>query len=107
MPPNQFMYVRCVTPGTCRMRCTYDSGSGLVSEMALRVTTRSAAEASLDEYQAVSTVRRNRNATTESTTPSVVKTERVLLRRNALRSAIPVSVTCAAPCRGGGAPWPL
>ena len=47
----------------------------------------------LEEYQAVSTVRRKRKATAESTTPSTVSPERVLLRRKALRSAKPARVT--------------
>ena len=61
-------------------------------EMALRVTTRSALEASALEYQAVRMVRKKRKATAERTTPAMVREERVLLRRKALRRARPVSV---------------
>jgi hypothetical protein len=62
-------------------------------EMALRVTMRSDADASALAYQAESTVRRNTNASAATTVPAMVRKDRVLLRRKALRSAKPVSVT--------------
>ena len=62
-------------------------------ETALRVTTRSAAEASLLAYQAVSTERRKTKASAATTVPSTVSSARVLLRKKALRSARPASVT--------------
>ena len=62
-------------------------------ETAFRVTTRSAALASLLAYHADSTVRRNTNASAATMVPSTVRKARVLLRRKALRSARPVSVT--------------
>ena len=62
-------------------------------ETALRVTTRSAALASLLEYQAARTVRRKTKAIAVTMVPSTVRSARVLLRRNALRSASPASVT--------------
>ena len=64
----------------------------MIRETALRVTTRSALDASALAYQAVRIVRRKRNATAESTTPRMVRNERVLLRRKALRSVSPGSV---------------
>src|SRR5205807_10654866 len=103
---NQLLRVRRVTPGICAMRAEYESGSDWVMEMALRVTMRSAAEASLLAYQAVRMVRRKRKATAVITTPRTVSTARVLLRRNALRTARVASVTTAVPCRAACAPGP-
>src|SRR6202022_3251891 len=101
MPPNQLLQVMRVTPGTCAMRSEYESGSDCVSEMAFRVTMRSAEDASLLAYQAVSTVRRKRKATVVITTPRTVRKARVLLRRKGLRTERPASVTGAAPFRAG------
>jgi len=64
-----------------------------VIDIALRVTSLSAALASLDAYQAASTVRRKTKASAATIVPSTVRSARVLLRRKALRSASPASVT--------------
>src|SRR2546422_9501034 len=85
------------------MRGAYESGSDWVMEMALRVTIRSAAEASLLAYQAVRTVRRKRKATAGITTPRTGGSEGGLLRRNALRTARGGGVMSAGPCRAPGA----
>ena len=62
-------------------------------EIALRVTSRSAALASLEAYQAASTVRRKTKASAATIVPRMVSTDRVLLRKKALRSARPARVT--------------